>query len=302
MLWGHTRERARVPPQVSAAQIRNGLEPLFDGSIFKRPSAEQRNNLTSLFILAVVILSAYCNSFRTGFAQDSGGVILEDSQFTAANSQNLQKILEVNYWWPKAESGLYRRITTLSYLFNYSILGNEDSAAGYHPVNLVLHLCNRFLVFPLARLLFEDRRPALATAALWALHPICTEAVTTILAVRMNSMRSASCPQFFSISAARRFAVGAEGLWGAFMLSTSLENVAAYLMRCMTSIIRTLRDVFSRVARVSQYWIRIDSRTILRGLAGDRRGLFTSRRRSRATEVRNTYKGRGYPIVEPSLC
>jgi tetratricopeptide (TPR) repeat protein len=181
MLWGHTRERARVPAQLSPPQIRNGLEPLFDGSIFKRPPAQHRHNLTALFILTVIILAAYCNSFRTGFAQDSRGVILEDSRLTAVNSQNLQKILEENYWWPKAESGLYRPVTTLSYLLNYSILGNEDNAAGYHWVNLVLHLCNSFLVFLLARLLFEDGRPALATASLWALHPVCTEAVTNIV-------------------------------------------------------------------------------------------------------------------------
>ena len=34
-----------------------------------------------------------------------------------------------DYWWPKAVSGLYRPLTTLSYLFNYHTLGNATHAA-----------------------------------------------------------------------------------------------------------------------------------------------------------------------------
>ncbi len=158
-----------------------GHDSLFSFPPPKAPLAQKRHNMVALFILAVVVLLAYSNSFRAGFAQDSRGIVLEDPRLRDPGQENLQKILRENYWWPKGESGLYRPITTLTYLFNYSILGNEERAAGYHWINLILHVSNAFLVFLLAWRLFVDRRLALATAALWALHPICTEAVTNVV-------------------------------------------------------------------------------------------------------------------------
>ena len=95
--------------------------------------------------------------------------------------KRISKCLRENYWWPKGESGLYRPVATFTYLLNYSVLGNEEGAAGFHWINLFLHVCNAFLVYLLAWRLFVDRRVALAIAALWALHPICTEAVTNIV-------------------------------------------------------------------------------------------------------------------------
>jgi tetratricopeptide (TPR) repeat protein len=57
--------------------------------------------------------------------------------------------------------------------------------SGFHPVffhllSLVLHLLNAALVYVLGRQLFDRRRPALAAALLFALHPLCTEAVSWV--------------------------------------------------------------------------------------------------------------------------
>jgi protein O-mannosyl-transferase len=147
----------------------------------KAPLAQRRHNIVALLILAVIVLLAYSNSFRADFAQDSRGIVLEDPRLRAPSKENIQNILRENYWWPKGESGLYRPVTTFTYLLNYSVLGNEEGAAGFHWINLFLHVCNAFLVYLLAWRLFVDRRVALAIAALWALHPICTEAVTNIV-------------------------------------------------------------------------------------------------------------------------
>jgi protein O-mannosyl-transferase len=175
------KKHALSSSQPSEALLTPIHDSLFSFPPPKAPPAQKREYLIAFFILAIVILAAYSNSFQAGFAQDNRGIILEDARLRTANSENLQKIFQENYWWPKAESGLYRPVTTLTYLFNYSILGEEDKSAGYHWINLVLHLCNAFLVYLLAKPLFGDRRPALATAALWALHPICTESVTNIV-------------------------------------------------------------------------------------------------------------------------
>src|SRR5580658_5660776 len=182
--------QARSPSGLSDFRVVPSLDPSsapFDKSA--RP--QKRHHVLALLGLASVTLMAYSNSFRAGFAQDSHSIILEDSRLQAANGENLRKILQENYWWPQGESGLYRPVTTVSYLFNYSILGNEDRAAGYHWINFILHLGNGFLVYLLAWLLFRDTRPALATAALWALHPVCTEAVTGIVG-RADELAAAS--------------------------------------------------------------------------------------------------------------
>jgi tetratricopeptide (TPR) repeat protein len=131
--------------------------------------------------LLLIALAAYANSFGLGLAQDSKAIVTQDARVQAATAENLQLILEKNYWWPKAGDGLYRPVTTLSFLFNYAVLGNGPRAAGYHAVNFLLHAVNVWLLFELALLLFQRAGPAFFAAALWAVHPIGTEAVTSIV-------------------------------------------------------------------------------------------------------------------------
>ena len=165
--------------------------------------------LTAVPILVAVTLLAYANSFGAGFALDNKALILQDTRVHASTRDNVDLILNHTYWWPIGESGLYRPVTTLSYLFNYAVLGNEDRPAGYHAFNLLLHVVNVILVFAIAlpiadrgmRIADSRRRPAVPNpqsqsqsqsairnpqsailiAAVWAVHPLSTEAVTNIV-------------------------------------------------------------------------------------------------------------------------
>jgi tetratricopeptide (TPR) repeat protein len=128
-----------------------------------------------------VALAAYANSFGLGLAQDSKAVVAQDPRIREATSANLQLILAKNYWWPKAGDGLYRPVTTLSLLFNYAVLGNGPNPAGYHAVNFLLHAVNVWLLYQLALVLFRRAGPAFFAAALWAAHPIGTEAVSSVV-------------------------------------------------------------------------------------------------------------------------
>jgi len=131
--------------------------------------------------LLAIALAAYANSFGLGLAQDSKAIVTEDARLQTATADNLQLILTKNYWWPKAGDGLYRPVTTLSLLFNYAVLGNGPNAAGYHVVNFLLHAINVWLLYELALAMFRRASPAFFAAALWAVHPIGTEAVTSIV-------------------------------------------------------------------------------------------------------------------------
>ena len=129
----------------------------------------------------VLVVAAYSNSFRTGFPLDNKALILQDARVHQATRANVDLILDHTYWWPIGESGLYRPATTLSYLLNYAVLGNGDRPFGYHLVNLALHIANVLLALALMLRMTKRWPVAIATAAIWAVHPLSTEAVTNIV-------------------------------------------------------------------------------------------------------------------------
>ena len=129
--------------------------------------------------LCLLVLAVYGNGFANGLAGDIRG-LLQDTRVHEVFAENLGQIFTHTYWWPYGESGLYRPFTTLSYLFNYAVLGNGESAAGYHAINLLLHCANVVLVFVLARRLSGQIWQSAAIAAIWAVHPVLTESVTNL--------------------------------------------------------------------------------------------------------------------------
>ncbi len=141
-------------------------------------------------------LLAYSNSFRAGLAFDNAAVILQDSRIRAATPENLHLILTEEYWYNRMTTGLYRPLTTFSYLLNYAIFGNGPHPAGYHWVNFALHAVNIALVYLLGLLLFQEsklkERLALALAAVWAVHPVLTESVTNIVG-RADLLAASAC-------------------------------------------------------------------------------------------------------------
>jgi tetratricopeptide (TPR) repeat protein len=136
----------------------------------------------ALLVGAVIIgaFFAYSNSFDSPFLVDNDPIILKDARIQSVTPDHIHRILTDQYW-PLAVAGLYRPLATLSFLFNYSILGNGANPAGYHWFNLILHSINIGLVYALGLILFEQVPAALLLSALWGLHPAQTEAVTNIV-------------------------------------------------------------------------------------------------------------------------
>ena len=136
----------------------------------------------ALLVSAVILfaLFAYSNSFHAGFLLDNDPILLKDVRIQEATSAHVQRILTEEYW-PLGMSGLYRPLTTLSYLFNYAILGNGANPAGYHWLNFILHAVNIGLVYLLGLAIFEQLPAALLLAAFWGIHPVLTESVTNIV-------------------------------------------------------------------------------------------------------------------------
>jgi tetratricopeptide (TPR) repeat protein len=140
-----------------------------------------RGHAWRVLALWVLIFAAYSNSFQAGMLFDSAGVIGEDPRIRGATLQNMHAILNGPYWYINSGAGLYRPLTTLSYLLNYTVLGNGTRPVGYHWVNLAVHATNVPLVYALGLVIFEESMPAVGLAAIWGLHPLLTESVTNVV-------------------------------------------------------------------------------------------------------------------------
>ncbi|MCX6550589.1 MAG: DUF1736 domain-containing protein [Acidobacteria bacterium] len=131
--------------------------------------------------LALVSGLAFWNSFGAGLILDNIPIILQDTRLRTVGWQSVHDILTHDYWWPTGDSNLYRPLSTLSYWFNYSVLGNGANPAGYHAVNLLLHWLNTVLAFLLVRGVTGRAWAALVTAAVLACHPLTVESVTNVV-------------------------------------------------------------------------------------------------------------------------
>ena len=168
-------------------------------------------------LLAAVIgftLLAYANSFHAPFLVDNAEIILNDTRVQAATPSHFQRILTQQYW-ETSNTGLYRPLTTLSFLLNYALLANGMDPYGYHCLNFILHALNIVLVYALGLAIFKRIPAALLLSALWGLHPVLTESVTNI--VGRSDMLAA-----FGVLAAllcHRKALAATGAWRAVWLA-----------------------------------------------------------------------------------
>jgi protein O-mannosyl-transferase len=129
--------------------------------------------------LVVIALAAYANSFGLGVAFD-GNLIRQDSRIQSLTAGNLKTIATTHYWWPVANDRLYRPFTIASFLVNYTVLGSGTNPGGYHAVNFLIHAVNALLAFALAFRILRHAWTAFFAAAIWAVHPIGTEAVANI--------------------------------------------------------------------------------------------------------------------------
>ncbi|MGI8783688.1 MAG: hypothetical protein ACR2L2_08585 [Acidobacteriota bacterium] len=123
--------------------------------------------------LALLIGLVYWSSLHGQFLFDDLSLIVQDTSI-----QSLKNV-------PRMMFGqAYRPVRTVSYALNYAIAGFDPSGAeppvAWHAVNILLHWANAVLLFLLAARLSQNSRIAAVAAALFALHPANTAAVSYI--------------------------------------------------------------------------------------------------------------------------
>ena len=124
-------------------------------------------------ILAALSVIPYLNALTAGFTLDDMPNIRENAAVT--KGVDLTEIFATPM---PLLAYLYRPFTVLSFAVNEALA--PGNAPAFHAGNVLLHVGVTMLVFWLAVRLFDERVAAIA-AALFAIHPIHTEAVTSIV-------------------------------------------------------------------------------------------------------------------------
>jgi hypothetical protein len=91
-----------------------------------------REHATRIAAVWLLALLAYSNYFQGALVFDNASIIGKDTRIREATVQNVRLILTENYWYGRFETNLYRPATTLSFLFNYAILGSGANPESYH--------------------------------------------------------------------------------------------------------------------------------------------------------------------------
>jgi tetratricopeptide (TPR) repeat protein len=157
--------------------------------------AESRKCCHLIFFFFLITIT-YSNSFHAAWHLDDVTNILDNQNVhvSTLSLDDWSKSIRPPFTDPSNPelglSGLYRPVAMLTFAFNWYLRGRD--VFGYHLVNIGLHCVTAALLFfTILKLLrapnMNDRYQgsehfiALLAAALWALHPIQTQAVTYIV-------------------------------------------------------------------------------------------------------------------------
>lgn len=128
--------------------------------------------------MVVLALGVYANTFQHGFTFDDLGVILHNPAIT--DWRRIPKLFTQGYWSHLFSGvGNYRPLTMTTFAVEYTVWGEQP--AGYHVVNVILHVLNTWLLFHLLRLYHTSPWVAGVAAMIFAVHPVHTEAVAGIV-------------------------------------------------------------------------------------------------------------------------
>jgi len=150
---------------------------------------EEPDSIGKLFCLLMLVILAYSNSFNAAWHLDDATNILHNTN-VHINSLSSGDWIKAMHKPFTPHPVIFRPIAMLTFAANWFVGGRD--VVGYHIVNIALHcVVAALLYFTILHLLgtpqiggrYQNRRHfiALLTVALWALHPIQTQAVTYIV-------------------------------------------------------------------------------------------------------------------------
>ncbi|MGH8036023.1 MAG: hypothetical protein ACREO9_12415, partial [Lysobacterales bacterium] len=144
------------------------------------------NRQLALFILVTITLVAYVNAWPDTLTFDDR-VFADSARFTGMRLADVARFFTEDLWAASgAASGLYRPLLLVLIWLESQVFGSWF--AGYHLVNIFLHVVATVLVYGFVRHLLiawgnrpsESDTSALLAAVIFGVHPIHTEVVNSI--------------------------------------------------------------------------------------------------------------------------
>ncbi|HXX24607.1 MAG TPA: tetratricopeptide repeat protein [Terriglobia bacterium] len=218
---------------------------LFSGTN-ERQNSSRFSDVTLIAFLVVGATLPYLNALRNGFVADDETQVLQNPYIR--NIHYLAKIFtsQAASYVPQMPN-FYRPLMNVGYLLCYQVFGPR--AFGFHLVNVVLHVIVVCAVFLLTKRMFQSRDLALMATALFAIHPVHSEAVAWIAASPDLELSLFYLLAFwFFLAGARpggRFSYGTQlAMGGSFVLALLSKEQAVTL-----PVLATVYEHFYRADR-----------------------------------------------------
>lgn len=214
-----------------------------------------KKKLAAAGLIAALVSIAYSNSLHCDFHLDDYHQLVDNAAVRTLS--NIPRFF-VNPHLESYYGGVtgYRPLTLASFALNYYFGGYGP--AGYHLVNILLHISNAFLVFLIVSAVAdagrERRYLAILVAGLFAVHPVQTSAVTYI------SGRAVLLASFFSLLAFYSFLrfrddAGRRGLWLPAAALTFLLGLLSKEIAVSVIGLAAAYDFFFRGKRRPGFWL-----------------------------------------------
>src|SRR3989344_5188490 len=138
----------------------------------------KKHELVWVFLVSLLLsFVIFGNGIAGDFVFDD--VVVVQNRGDLRDPGNFLNLFTSPYYQNMPQMGLYRPFTMATYSLNHNLFGS--SPEGFHVVNIVIHALNSFLVFWLVNRFLKSRATAYISSLLFLLHPIHTEAVTSIV-------------------------------------------------------------------------------------------------------------------------
>lgn len=205
--------------------------------------SEIKLNLFAIFLICILGITAYSNTFNSPFHFDDRLNIISNKSI-----RNLSNLGDIWNYKPT------RFITFLTFALNYKIGGLN--VFGYHVVNLIIHLISALLVFWLVRLIFETSAInktkiypytyiiAVFASLIFLLHPLQTESVTYI-SQRSTSLAALFCLSTLCLYIKSRLLIDAEDKnWSIYLIFSVITCIFAMFSK-ENAVILPIMIIFS---------------------------------------------------------
>jgi hypothetical protein len=126
----------------------------------------------AVWIVAFLAVAASITSVFNGFALDDVHIIVENGRVHSL--ANLPHLFAETYWPPIEGASLYRPLTMVAFTIEWVI--GRGSPLPFHIANILLYALGCVAFYRLVKVVV-DTDPAILAAALFAVHPVHSEAV-----------------------------------------------------------------------------------------------------------------------------